>query len=282
MPAPPGPISFSKVGPRSPSTFRGHPGWLRPDREIQSASTVAALGTAPLEGSWVADGGGGSTEAGAEPAASSSGATPPRAARPRPLAEAALCRARDALVEGPPRCSSCFRWLAGWPASHRRANAALSDGPTDALQGALPLSGAPSPGWVLPLGSGLIPDPGLQRRLRLLLPEQHCQGEPGVSAGAGAQGRGGLCWEPRQPAKLELTPQARLARAVLEARMLLLPSCCPFPGIWCTPFERGRERGPALVRLPVGPARILGQQPGPRWPRCNGTALSPFASLAML
>jgi hypothetical protein len=98
-------------------------------------------------------------------------------------------------------------------ASHRRAgapraalpdHAALSHGPADALQGAVALPGAPSPGWVLRFGGGFIPDPGLQRRLCLLLPEQHCQGEPRGGAGAqapsledGWRSPGPTCLRPR-------------------------------------------------------------------------------------
>ena len=74
-------------------------------------------------------------------------------------------------------------------------HAAPSHGLADALPGALALLGASSPGGFLRFRRGLLPDPGLQRRLRLLLPEQHCQGEPGDGAGALAQGRGQLCRE---------------------------------------------------------------------------------------
>lgn len=61
----------------------------------------------------------------------------------------------------------------------------VCDGLAGADQGALPLPGEPGPRGVLGLRRGLVPGAGFRRRLRLLLPQQHRQGE---REGGGAGG----------------------------------------------------------------------------------------------
>lgn len=102
-----------------------------------------------------------------------------------PLAEAALLPAGAAPQRRGSRRSG--RPASAAAAPHSR-HAEPGHGPADAVPGAGALPGAPGPRRLLRLGHGLVADPGLQRRLRLLLPEQHCQGEPG----AGAAERGWL------------------------------------------------------------------------------------------
>lgn len=133
-------------------------------------------------------------------------------------------------------------------------HAAPGHGPAGALPGALLLPGASSPGWVLRLESGLIPDSGLQRRLCLLLPEQHCQGELGVARAPGngpravlpgvtASGEAGGClwW-------------GQVAGAVLgRARCSLVVALSPASGgrPWSARGKAGQPPPPACASGPA-------------------------------
>lgn len=182
-------------------------------------------------------------------------ATPPWAAPPRSLAEASLCPAGDARLYGPWRRRAHLRPLAGWPASR-----------------AVSARGAPLAMQRLAMDLGL-----LSRELSLYLEHQVRIGFFGSGMGLSlilgfsvayacyylssiAKVSRGMERAPRRRATggfvgSHSTGRSRrrvVGRGGCLGVSMLLPSCCPFPGICWTLLVPAR---PAPTRLRVGLAR---------------------------
>lgn len=85
------------------------------------------------------------------------------------------------------------------------------DGLAGADPGAVSVPGEPGPRGAVRLRRGLIPGAGLRRRLRLLLPQQHRQGE---REGGGPGSAGVSLTASRGPAKVTSAPRRRAGRSV--------------------------------------------------------------------